>query len=515
MSAGDYTNFRPTLGTPIETYTVGDLPDVVTIGGSSLHWGTGTNRARNGAFEALAALPWAMRPEQLQAFAATLLRSDQGQLQALLAFGAARVDDGAAQSPGTAKPYVVADGGLAIVDLRGVITKSSAHWGTTTTALKAAVAGALTDPSVSAIVLRGESPGGVATDVAETADFLARAGKKKPIFGVLAGSMACSACYWLMSQSQQLLATRGSEVGSIGTWMLLVDQSKALLDEGIRVIAVRSAPNKARAMLPGDEITEQDVEHHRAQSVAPINDMFRAAVASGRGLDKARLDAVADGSVWFAEDAKRLGLIDEVVRDFDHALARIRAALKQSGASGAGVRSAASAHKVRGKMDENETPAPRAYATAEEFSTAQPKLANELIERGRREGRAEERERSKAIRNYATPAQRELADQLCASDKPLGDAKDELHQDLVKRSETAAALNAKDRQELGTPDGTTEQTSIRSKVAGPRSGESLEMRAAKAWDADPSLKQKFGDIGIYRMHLENEANDAAKGGKGR
>ncbi len=96
---------------------------------------------------------------------------------------------------------------------------------------------ALADPSISAIVLDIDSPGGAVYGVAELADEIqsARGGRKR--IAAIANSLAASAAYWIASACDELSVTPSGEVGSIGLCTSHEDVSALEAKLGIRTTA--------------------------------------------------------------------------------------------------------------------------------------------------------------------------------------------------------------------------------------------------------------------------------------
>ena len=89
------------------------------------------------------------------------------------------------------------------------------------------------EPSISAIVLDVDSPGGSVFGVEELATEIRAARGTKPVVAV-ANSMAASAAYWIASQADELVITPGGMVGSIGVLTAHEDISKAQEMAGIK-----------------------------------------------------------------------------------------------------------------------------------------------------------------------------------------------------------------------------------------------------------------------------------------
>ena len=114
----------------------------------------------------------------------------------------------------------------------------------------------------------------------------------------------------MASQSGKIVADRTSLVGSIGTFAVLYDLSKAFETAGVKVHLVRAGSLKG-AGTPGTEI-DAEVLAEMQRIVSGLNEHFLAAVASGRRLSLDHVRKLADGRVHLAADAQRLGLIDAV-----------------------------------------------------------------------------------------------------------------------------------------------------------------------------------------------------------
>jgi signal peptide peptidase SppA len=162
------------------------------------------------------------------------------------------------------------------------------------------------DETVKAIVLDIDSPGGGVTGV-EEAGARIRA-SSKPVIASVSG-MAASAAYWLASQARAVYSTESAQTGSIGVYMALLDQSRRMEMEGVRVDLIKSegSPLKA-AGLPGLPLSDEQRANLQAQ-VDYIYARFTAAVSSTRR----RLSADATkGGTFYGSAAKAAGLVDSI-----------------------------------------------------------------------------------------------------------------------------------------------------------------------------------------------------------
>jgi protease-4 len=109
-----------------------------------------------------------------------------------------------------------------------------------------------------------------------------------------------------------------AEIGSIGVIGVLEDSTGAAEQAGIEVHVITTGPFKGMG-IPGTPVTDAHLGEAQ-RLVDGIFSHFKGDVSRGRGLSGKALDAVSDGRVFLADQAKRLGLIDEV-QSLDTALA--------------------------------------------------------------------------------------------------------------------------------------------------------------------------------------------------
>lgn len=218
--------------------------------------------------------------------------------------------------------YHVDSFGVATVEMRGAMMKftTSLARGTATTFVRRQVRQATADESVKAIVLVIDSPGGTVAGTDELALDVAAAAAWQPVIARVE-DLTASGAYWVASQATHIVANRGAEIGSIGTYAIVHDYSARAAQMGIKTHIVRAGKFKGTA-APGTEITpEQLGEIQRV--VDSLNEVFLGTVAAGRKMAVERVRDLADGRLHVATEAKRLGLIDAIgTIDQTYALAR-------------------------------------------------------------------------------------------------------------------------------------------------------------------------------------------------
>lgn len=163
------------------------------------------------------------------------------------------------------------------------------------------------DPSVRAVLLSIDSPGGHATGTPELSDAVAALESKKPVVSHTGGVMG-SAAYYIGAQATMVMATRSSYVGSIGTIMSWLDISGYYEQLGVkRETIVNDGAIYKGAGLPGTSLTKEQ----RAQLQELVNQsgtMFKDAVRAKRGCG----DDAMRGQCFMGEGALTAKLIDQV-----------------------------------------------------------------------------------------------------------------------------------------------------------------------------------------------------------
>lgn len=269
---------------------------------------------------------WAIEPQYLNRAVSAI---KAGTWPARQAF-----DDGPAH-PAPPRPlYTVSPQGIAVVQLRGAMMKGASKYAEVDTlAVRRGVREAAADERAKAILLVIDSPGGAVPGTMELAEDVLAADQQKPTYAFIE-DLGASAAYWVASQARRVSVNAAGEVGSIGVYAVIFDESEAAKMAGVQVHVVATGFYKG-AFTAGAPVLPE----HLAYLQERVNDtasFFFDGVKAGRGLDDAELAAVADGRVFGAQEAKKLGLVDRVesmettvagiLEDLDAEAARTRAA---------------------------------------------------------------------------------------------------------------------------------------------------------------------------------------------
>ena len=165
------------------------------------------------------------------------------------------------------------------------------------------------DESVKAVVLRIESPGGGVSSSQELYKEIGRTAKKKPVVASM-GSVAASGGYYIAAAAQKIYANPGTITGSIGVILQFTNFEELFRKIGFRMEIVKSGVykdvgNPSREMTPEERAYLQEM-------IDNVHQQFVRDVAQGRGMQVEKVQEVADGRIFTGEQAKELGLVDEL-----------------------------------------------------------------------------------------------------------------------------------------------------------------------------------------------------------
>jgi protease-4 len=166
------------------------------------------------------------------------------------------------------------------------------------------------DTSVKAIVLRVNSPGGVAI----AADIMWRelelASKVKPVI-VSMGNYAASGGYYISAPATKIYANPTTISGSIGVFGLMPNAGK-LLEQKLGLSTEIVSTNK-NSEFPSIYRPMNSYEKEIMQlSIEQIYSDFVSKVASGRKMTSQSVDSIGQGRVWSGTSALKINLVDEI-----------------------------------------------------------------------------------------------------------------------------------------------------------------------------------------------------------
>jgi protease-4 len=165
------------------------------------------------------------------------------------------------------------------------------------------------DSSIKAIVIRIDSPGGsaIASEVIWRELMLTR--QIKPVI-VSMGDVAASGGYYMAVPATAIVAQPGTITGSIGVVTGKFVLEGAMNKLGVGTESVSDGQN-AEIYSPFRPFTPSERAKVEEQMQATY-DLFVARVAEGRRSSPEKIDAIAQGRVWTGQQARELGLVDEL-----------------------------------------------------------------------------------------------------------------------------------------------------------------------------------------------------------
>lgn len=265
---------------------------------------------------------WAIRPEALRAILAIAARDDIS--REAISRAMAHTPEAQAAHVKAVSPEAVSArqgrrlpktkrvemrGSVAIVPIEGPIFRYAGMFDDISGASSVQVlapdfALALEDPSVTAIMLHVDSPGGEVNGIAELGDMIYAARGKKPITAYVS-DLGASAAYWLASAADRIVVAETAALGSIGVVMAVRDPSKD--DRGEVEFVSSQSPNKRP-----DPNSEGGREQYQAL-VDTIGDIFVASVARNRDVSaEAVIGDFGAGGLLIGRGAVDAGLADAI-----------------------------------------------------------------------------------------------------------------------------------------------------------------------------------------------------------
>lgn len=165
--------------------------------------------------------------------------------------------------------------------------------------------------NIEAIILKIDSPGGTVDGTKNFADIIKST--TKPVIAYIDGMM-CSAALWIGTSADEVIASNSTdEIGSIGVMLSFADYSKMYEDKGVKFhyIFADQSKDKGRNFLNS---LEGDYKGIIKEELNPLADEFINAVKENRGNKLKNSAELFTGKTFFANDAKKYGLIDDIAK---------------------------------------------------------------------------------------------------------------------------------------------------------------------------------------------------------
>ena len=160
---------------------------------------------------------------------------------------------------------------------------------------------------IKGVVIRVNSPGGSAL----ASDIIYNSIKNltKPVY-ISMGGVAASGGYYISAAGDKIYADKETLTGSIGVITMIPNVSEFLKKAEINYSVISKGKYSDMGSLVRD-LTEDEKDKIRASSLK-VYEEFVDRVAEGRNMAREEVLKSAEGRVWLGEEAKKIGLVDEI-----------------------------------------------------------------------------------------------------------------------------------------------------------------------------------------------------------
>jgi protease IV len=162
-------------------------------------------------------------------------------------------------------------------------------------------------PSVKAVVVRVDSPGGGVAPSQEIYHAILKLRAEKPVIASF-GGVAASGGYYIGSACDAIVANPGTLTGSIGVIMEMANVQDLLQKIGVQAEVLKAGAYKDMGS-PVRPLTDDERTIFQ-QMIDSVHTQFITAVASGRKMDADKVRTLADGRIYSGEQAHAIGLVD-------------------------------------------------------------------------------------------------------------------------------------------------------------------------------------------------------------
>jgi protease-4 len=168
------------------------------------------------------------------------------------------------------------------------------------------------DSSIRAIILRIDSPGGssTASDVIWRELMITKAGANARPIIVSMSDLAASGGYYIAMAGDVIVAQPGTLTGSIGIYSGKYVTGGTFEKAGANIEAT-STGRHAEIYSPDRRFTDEE-RAKVMESMQAFYDQFVEKVAEARQTTPEKIDQIAQGRVWTGQQAKQVGLVDEL-----------------------------------------------------------------------------------------------------------------------------------------------------------------------------------------------------------
>ena len=167
--------------------------------------------------------------------------------------------------------------------------------------------------TIKAIILDINSPGGevTASDIIYHQIRKLKNETKLPVIALI-GSMGASGAYYIACSADKILAHPTSIIGSIGVLMQSMNIEELAEKLGIRAVYLKSEKTPKKDILSPFRGLTPEEKNMLIGIIDSIYNRFVKIVSESRGKKPEEIVKIADGGIYDADQALKLGLIDKI-----------------------------------------------------------------------------------------------------------------------------------------------------------------------------------------------------------
>lgn len=201
---------------------------------------------------------------------------------------------------------------IAVISLKGDMMKEGTMCAYGTSEIAEQMNEAINSQNIEGIVLDIDSGGGAIDAIPPLLDAISNAKSKNKCVVALC-DLCASAAYYVASYCDEIIAsnTISAEFGSIGVMMSFADYAKYYEDNGIKVHTIYSDLSSYKN-APFESAKAGDYKAIKEEELNPLAKKFQNAVRSQRPNLDTKVEGILNGRTFFAEDAQKNGLIDNI-----------------------------------------------------------------------------------------------------------------------------------------------------------------------------------------------------------
>jgi protease-4 len=212
-------------------------------------------------------------------------------------------------------PFIgVEPGAISLIPLKGLMQKHSAYtWGGGYRRGVDEIANTLRladlNPNIAAHILLINTPGGASDSIYQMEDALRS--RTKPCIALIDGQ-CCSGGIYVASFCDEIYAiNRLCEIGSIGIYATIIDDTKILEQIGIKIIVIYPPESKYKNLQVREAI-EGKPDRIIKEVLTPFAQHFQDTVKGNRKNLDLTVEGIIEGRVFYAYEAEQNGLIDGI-----------------------------------------------------------------------------------------------------------------------------------------------------------------------------------------------------------